>query len=346
MNAHRHRWIALPLLGAALTLHGISLPTSAQFRAPGNSAKTGLELGESGGRIIVTETSQGEIANAGSIFTLSYPADSPAVKAVNAALAAPAGSAPADFEIGFSIEELKRSDRPVSADFRVRLAGGLSPRPWALAHEVDLLALTLPPGKPVRLDGANVPALRFRVEPSGGKLRVDRLELVFSIRVDGGGTPESYSLGDLTFRQLPAVAAKGKRTADFVNYAPSSPMLAALESLGFQAATDGKAGEILFLVGPFREKETVQRYLDAVKAGKTAFVDLRGETVPEEMAQLLPVNPWTVKTPRLRRMSTPVTRFDSKSQAALFHGGPYDLHLPGTPMENSMPIVSCPACFE
>lgn len=337
MNAHRYRWIALPLLGAALTLHGISLPTSAQFRAPGNSAKTGLELGESGGRIIVTETSQGEIANAGSIFTLSYPADSPAVKAVNAALAAPAGSAPADFEIGFSIEELKRSDRPVSADFRVRLAGGLSPRPWALAHEVDLLALTLPPGKPVRLDGANTPAFRFRVEPSGGKQRIDRLELVFSIRVDANSTPESYSLGDFTFRQLPAVAAKGKRTADFVNYAPASPMLSALESLGFKTAADGKAGDMLFLAGPFRNRETVQRYLDAVKAGKTVFIDLRGgEAVPDEVAQLLPVNPWTVKTPRLRRMSTPVTRFDAKPHDALFHGGPYDLHLPGTPMENSM----------
>lgn len=337
MNAHRHRWIALPLLGAALTLHGIELPTSAQFRNPGNSAETGLELGENSGRIIITETSQGRVANAGSAFTLSYPADSPAVKAINAVLAAPVGSAPADFEIGFSVEALKRSDRPLHANFRVRLAGTQSPRPWALAHGVNLLELTLQPGKRVKLDAANVPALRFRVEPTGGKQRIDRLELIFSVRVDANGTPERCSLGDFTFRQLPAVAAKGEHTADFVNYAPSAPQLTALETLGFKASTDGKAGEMLFLAGPFREKETVQRYLDAVKAGKTVFADLRGgEAVPDEIAKLLPVNPWTVKNPRLRRMAVPVTRFDAKGQKALFHGGPYDLHLPGTPMENSM----------
>ncbi len=306
--------LSLPLLGAALALHGVDLPTAAKLRSGSNPAETGLKVADNGKYISFGDTSGGSRGNASSEFTLSYPADSALVKQMNAVLARPEGGAAVDFEIAFSLLALERSDQLAHSNFKVRLDG----RQWVLPHDIDFKEMSFLPGKRVKLDSANVPGLRFRLECAGGKRQVGKVELIFSIRVDTGGKPETYSLGDFSFRELPAPVCR----AEFLNYAPSAAQTAALEKLE----------NILFIAGPFSKgSDNAKRYIDAVKAGKTVFVDLRfGEDLPKEMAELLPVNAWPVKQPGYRRTGTPL------AGGTLYHGGPYDLHIPGSPMENSM----------
>ncbi len=331
---------SLLILLSAVVLCGGDLPMTADFRSSSNPADTGIKVREDGAFLIISETSEGRIGNAASNFSLVYPAGTDITRRINEVLAKLEGSGPVDFEIAFSMQELERADRMVHFEFGVRFHGGKVPRQWALAHLLNFRDFVFLPDQRVKFDSANTPALRFRIEPSGGKHQVDKVELLFSIRVDTGGAPETVSVGEFAFRSVPVIAGQGAMTAKFTNFAPSAALLENLGKLGYKADFDSQSdGDILFIAGRFRENHNMKPYLNAVKAGKTIFVDLRdGCEVPNDMAAMLPVNPWSLKLASYKRMGSPLKTFPGSflKDEVLYHSAPYDLHVPGSPIENSM----------
>ncbi len=305
------------MLCAMTALQAVDLPVTANFRNSSNPADTGIKIQEDGAFLIISETSEGRAGNAGSSFSLIYGADAEITRQINAVLAKEGGN-PVDFELSFSMQELEQTDRMVHFEFGIRFHGGKVPRQWALAHPLNFRDFTFS-NERMKFDSSNTPALRFRIEPAGGKQQVDRVELLFSIRVDTNGTPETVSVGEFAFRSVPA--AKEAKNVEFRNFAPS---VALLESLG------KVEHNMLFIAGRFTDSENRKAYLDAVKAGKTIFVDLRdGGEISKDMSAMLPVNTWSLNRPVYRRMAAPLEK-------ELYHSAPYDLHLPGSPMENSM----------
>lgn len=318
------------------------LPKNLNFTAPGQET-TGAEVQNAGKGFLFSETSRGRVGNAGSVFKGSLDRNSAAVKRINAVLAKPSGSAPVSFAVSFDVGEAAKASRFVTADFRLVMNGPHAPMREPMAYPLNLKDLNFIPGKTLALNDKNVPVLRFSVTPSGGRNKIDSLEFLFNIRVDTNSTPEIYSVSRLSLTELGAVpGAKAKKTAAFFESAPSGTLLSALAEQGFLAVRNapGSKAPVVFLSGRFDQPQNVNCYLEAVKNGSTILVDFRvPATVRKEMADLLPVNPWTVKRNELRRPPDTVSSFPGSGftfSDTLILGVPLDLHLPGSPMENSM----------
>ncbi len=321
---------------------GNLLPEDLEFTAPGRET-TGAEIQKSDGAFFFSDTSGGRIGNAGSVFKLVLDRNSKAVKRINAVLAKPADSIPVEFAVAFDLEERARASRFVSADFRLIMNGPNVPVREAMAYPLNLKELNFAPGRTLILNGENTPVLRFAVTPSGGRHKVDSLELLFGIRADTGSTPERWRIGNFSLTELgPLPGGKSAKNVIFSEFAPSAVLRTALAEQGFreERKDSGEKEKLVFLSGRFDQERNVKQYLEAVKNGGTVVVDFRiPSNVRREMAEMLPVNPWSVKRIELRRPSDAVVGFPGSGldvSAPLILGMPLDLHLPGSPMENSM----------
>ena len=321
---------------------GNLLPERLDFTVPGRET-TGGELEVVGRSFLCSDTSGGRIGNAGSVFKFVQDRNSQAVKRINAVLAKPVSAAPVEFSIGFDLEEIARASRFVSADFRLIMNGPAVPVREVMAYPLNLKDLNFAPGRTLILDGENTPVLRFVVSPSGGRNKIDSLEFLFGIRADTGSTPERWRIGNFSLKELgPIPGAKGGKNVFFSEFAPSGVLRSVLAEQGFREVRNGSAekADLVFLSGRFDQEQNAKRYLDALKNGGIVVVDFRiPSNVRSEMAELLPVNPWSVKRIELRRPSDAVVGFPGSGldvSAPLILGMPLDLHLPGSPMENSM----------
>ena len=312
-----------------LTLAGTAAQLP-QFRAD-NPENTGAELRTTRNGVELIETSGGRVGNGASGFVGVFPADSAAVKAINAALARPEGSPPAEFGLSLELTLLEQSSHLLFCQLGVTLGGSIPNRnPLAANLTLD----DLKPGVPVTLNAANTPLLRFQIKPSGGRYRVDRMELNFGIRVENQATPERLLVRSAALEELPAQPEKLKSVAAFDQTMPSAALIAALNRAGFRcepAGADNADAPLQFFGGRLDQPGTATRIRQAIQTGKTVVI---GVTTPvpvhPELADLLPFNDWSIKDHRLRRDNVPVA---GKQGWAL--DTTFDLHLPGSPMENS-----------
>ena len=318
------------------------LPERMNFTAPGRDT-TGAEIQKSDRDFFFSDTSGGRIGNAGSVFKLILDRNSKAVKRINAVLAKSVNSVPVEFAVAFNLEEIARASRFVSADFRLIMNGPNAPVREPMAYPLNLKDLNFAPGRTLILNGENTPVLRFVVSPSGGRHRIDSLEFLFGIRADTGSTPERWRIGNFSLTELgPISGTKGGKKVFFSEFAPSGVLRSVLAEQGFREERSASAedADLVFLSGRFDQEGNAKRYLDVLKNGGTVVVDFRiPSNVRREMAELLPVNPWSVKRSELRRPSDAVTGFPESGfsvSGPLVLGMPLDLHLPGSPMENSM----------
>ena len=318
------------------------LPEYMDFTAPGREV-TGAELEKSAVGFLFSDTSGGKIGNAGSVFKMVLDRNSKAVKRINAVLAKSANSVPVEFAVAFDLEEIARASRFVSADFRLMMNGPNAPLREVLAYPLNLKELNFAPGRTLVLNGGNTPVLRFAVLPSGGRNKVDSLEFLFGIRADTGSTPERWRIGNFSLTELgPVPGGKGGKKVIFSEFAPSGVLRSALAEQGFRESrrNSGEKADLVFLSGRFDQERNAKRYLEALQNSGAVVVDFRvPSNVRREMADLLPVNPWSVKRRELRRPSDAVVGFPGSAlavSAPLILGMPMDLHLPGSPMENSM----------
>ncbi len=325
------------LLALTAAIH--ALETSDFQTRVSDSATNGTEFKRQGNEFILKETSEPKYGNNTSSFSLIQNSASPIVNAINQTLAQPVGSQPADFGIAFQICELEQASKLVGINLRVLLNGGLSPNPNIFPHELDLARPPIQSGKQFQLGPDNCPLLRFRVIPAGGKHKIDSLELNFQVRVDTGSTPETLAVSDIRFEKLTAPQLKGKTQAKalFFNTIPSGAMLTAMADLGIEV---GDKPDLLFISGNYDDTTTVKACLEALERGAVVFADFRlpGKVRPE-FESMLPVNTWSVARGELSRLPSALTAppfSELKVAGALFHSVPFDLHIPGSPMENSM----------
>ena len=100
-----------------LTLAGTAAQLP-EFRV-NNPENTGAELRTTRNGVELIETSGGRVGNGASSFVGVFPADSAAVKAINAALARPEGSPPAEFGLSLELTLLEQSSHLLFVDFHV-----------------------------------------------------------------------------------------------------------------------------------------------------------------------------------------------------------------------------------
>ena len=138
-------------------------------------------------------------------------------------------------------------------------------------------------------------------------------------------------------------AAGGVKPAAFL-WCEAPPELARL--FGSAGLKPEKAGPgntdapVQFLSGRFDHAANAKRYVDAVRAGKTVFVGFRDlAPVHRDMAEFLPVTPWSVKSHTLRRGGKKLVGFPGSGYEKLpplAISNIADLHVPGAPIENSL----------
>ncbi len=324
----------LKMLGwGALALCGTAASGAVPEFQCGGMDRNGAIIRKSPGGTELAETSGGSVGNLGSDFVGRFDANSPEVKLLNTALARPEGSVPAEFGIVLKMEELERSSLLLHANFGINMHGAGLTRRGLLSSYLKLNDVAF--NGVTTLDSANTPMLRFQLKPSGGKQRIDAIELVFAMRVENTATPQRLKVNDFSLVELPNQAAGLKNIASFVDTVPSGAMVKALNAAGFRyefSDASNADAPLQFIGSRLDQAETARKISKAVAAGKTVVLnmDVPCRVLPE-IEKLVPFNDWSTKEGRFRRDGAAV---DFSSPVAL--NWAYDLHLPGAPIENSL----------
>ena len=139
------------------------------------------------------------------------------------------------------------------------------------------------------------------------------------------------------------VAADGVQPAAFLYCEAPQELSKLFEDAGLKtekAQANNADAPVQFLCGRFDHAANAKRYVDAVRAGKTVFVSFRDlAPVHPEMAEYLPITPWSVKSHQLRRggkrlIGFPGSGYEKLPPLAISNIA--DLHVPGAPIENSL----------
>ncbi len=138
---------------------------------------------------------------------------------------------------------------------------------------------------------------------------------------------------------LAAISLGFAKNAQFVNMTPSAALKKALSDNGI--GINGNAQpDLVFISGRYDDAATVKKYLDALDAGAAVLADFRQPVkVRPEMESMLPVNTWSVARDEVKRLPSALAAppfSELKIGGGLYHSAPFDLHVPGTAMENSM----------
>ena len=162
------------------------------------------------------DTSDGEVANLGSTFVVTWGRDSALVSSINEALALPTGSAPVDYTVRARVRRAAAATRAVGVNVHALWHGPRAPREPLMRRFVALLGNPAwESGEAFELCDA-APRARFRVWPTGGTCSIDGVSLRFDIRVDGGSTPERMAVEGLAIEKLGTGKGSGEEGASVV----------------------------------------------------------------------------------------------------------------------------------
>ncbi|RMD85144.1 MAG: hypothetical protein D6820_00285, partial [Lentisphaerae bacterium] len=172
------------------------------------------------------------------------------------------------------------------------------------------------------------------------------MDVLFSLRVDHGSSPEAILIDDLRIREIivPTLPSSPIFQVAFVGNAPSVAMISSIHRRGWgivESSGVPDRGDILVVNRRLDDEKLASALAMKVKAGASLILGLgRFEPVHPRLAAILPVNPWPNKRRRYKRYGT---RLRPWPQSA---GNPFtglerlavsyraDMHLPFAPIEH------------